>query len=201
MPAFPETALSRQDVIFLAAYLKNPELGEASEVSESSHIAAPPGQKRFYGQFGNVFRATNGLPAFSPPWSSLVAYDLNKGTVLWRRPIGTTPGLAAKGITDTGSSALMRNGPVVTAGGLLFIASGPDRTIRALDKDTGKTLWETQIDAMPDGIPAVYEVGGREYIAFYAAVGDETESVSYSPGKPGAQGYYVFALPQSTGSH
>ena len=94
----------------------------------------------------------------------------------------------------------MRNGPVVTAGGLLFIASGPDRTIRALDKDTGKTLWETQINAMPDGIPAVYEVGGREYIAFYAAVGDEKESLSYNPGKPGAQGYYVFALPQPAGS-
>jgi quinoprotein glucose dehydrogenase len=196
MPAFPETALSPQDISFLAAYLKNPDLGEASEASESSHIAAPPGQKRFYGPFGNIFRAVNGLPAFSPPWSSLVAYDLNKGTVLWRRPIGTTPGLAAKGITDTGSAALMRNGPVVTAGGLLFIACGPDRTIRALDKDTGKTLWETQINAMPDGIPAVYEVGGREYIAFYATVGDETESVSYNPGKPGAQGYYVFALPQ-----
>jgi quinoprotein glucose dehydrogenase len=200
MPAFSETALSPQDISSLAAYLKNPDLGEASEAPESSHIAAPPGQKRFYGQFGNVFRATNGLPAFSPPWSSLVAYDLNKGTVLWRRPIGTTPGLAAKGISDTGSAALIRNGPAVTAGGLLFIASGPDRTIRALDKDTGKTLWETQIDAMPDGIPAVYEVGGREYIAFYAAVGDEKESVSYNPGKPGAQGYYVFALPQPAGS-
>jgi quinoprotein glucose dehydrogenase len=199
MPAFPETALSPQDISFLAAYLKNPDLGEASEAPESSHIALPSGQRRFYGPFGNVFRAENGLPAFSPPWSSLVAYDLNKGTILWRRPIGTTPGLAARGITDTGSSALMRNGPVVTAGGLLFIASGGDRTIRALDKDTGKTLWETQINALPDGIPAVYEVGGREYIAFYAAVGDEKESLSYSPGEPGAQGYYVFALPQPAG--
>jgi quinoprotein glucose dehydrogenase len=94
----------------------------------------------------------------------------------------------------------MRDGPVVTAGGLLFIASGPDRTIRALDKDTGKILWETQINAMPDGIPAVYEVGGREYIAFYAAVRDEKESISYNPGQPGAQGYYVFALPQPAGS-
>jgi quinoprotein glucose dehydrogenase len=200
MPAFSETALPLQDLTFLAAYLKNPELGEASAASISSRIPPPPGQTRFYGPFGHVFYAENGLPAFSPPWSSLVAYDLNKGTILWRRPIGTTPGLAANGITDTGSAAFMRNGPVVTAGGLLFIASGPDRMIHALDKDTGKTLWETQIDAIPDGIPAVYEVGGREYAAFYAAVGNEKESISFNPGKPGAQGYYVFALPQSTGS-
>jgi quinoprotein glucose dehydrogenase len=89
---------------------------------------------------------------------------------------------------------------VVTAGGLLFIASGPDRTVHALDKDTGKTLWESELDANPDGIPAVYEVGGREYVAFYAAVSGEKESVTYKPGKPGAQGYYVFALPQASGN-
>src|SRR6185369_8200076 len=74
MPAFPETALSPPDINFLAAYLKNPELGQANEVSESSRIGAPSGQRRFYGQFGNIFRALNGLPAFGPPWSSLVAY-------------------------------------------------------------------------------------------------------------------------------
>src|SRR5260370_19167460 len=102
---------------------------------------------------------------------------MNNGRVIGRGPIRTTPGVAAKGITDTGSAALMRNGPVGTAGGLLFIACGPDRTIRALDEATGKTLWETQINAMPDGIPAVYEVVSREYITFYAAVGAENESV------------------------
>ena len=184
-----------EDVRFLAAYLADPTAGQATPALETSQSAPPSGQTRFYGQFGFIFRASDGLPAFSPPWSSIVAYDLNQGTILWRRPIGTTPGLATKGITDTGSSNLMRNGPVVTAGGLIFLASGPDRMIHALDKDTGKTLWETKIDANPDGIPAVYEVGGREYVAFYAAVSGEKASLSYDPGKPGAQGYYVFALP------
>ena len=199
MPQFTESALPPEQVECLAAYLRDPAAGEANASSESSRIAPPNGQARFYGQFGFIFRAKNGLPAISPPWSSIVAYDLNKGTILWRRPIGTTPGLAAKGITDTGSSDLTRNGPVVTAGGLLFLASGPDRMLHALDKDSGKTLWETQIDANPDGIPAVYEVEGREYVVFYAAVTGAKESMSYSPGKPGAQGYYVFALPDEKG--
>lgn len=200
MPAFTESALPPEQVEFLAAYLRDPAAGEANASSESSKIPPPSGQARFYGQFGFIFRAKNGLPAISPPWSSIVAYDLNKGTILFRRPIGTTPGLAAKGIKDTGSSDLIRNGPVVTAGGLLFLASGPDRMLHALDKDTGKTLWETQIDANPDGIPAVYEVEGREYVAFYAAVTGAKESMSYSPGRPGAQGYYIFALPEEKGS-
>jgi quinoprotein glucose dehydrogenase len=199
MPAFSDTALKPDDITALAAYLTDPIAGESTTALQAEGSPLPAGQTRFYGQFGNVFRAKNGLIAFSPPWSSIVAYDLNKGTILWRRPIGTTPGLAARGITDTGSSAFIRNGPVITAGGLLFIGTGPDRMIHALDKDTGKTLWETELDANPDGIPAVYQIDGRQYIAFYAAVGGEKESIAYKPGKPGAQGYYVFALPQAPG--
>lgn len=202
MPAFSETALKSEDVEALAAYLKNPAAGEA--VSENKPVqkgsavyAPPPGQTRFYGPFGNIFRAENSLPAFSPPWSSIVAYDLNDGSIKWRRPIGTTPGLAEVGIIDTGSSLPNRNGPVVTAGGLLIIASGADRMIQVLDKDTGKTIWATKLDANPDGIPAVYEVGGRQYIAFYATEGSQKKTLSHDPAKPGSQGYYVFALPQT----
>ncbi|HEX5434600.1 MAG TPA: c-type cytochrome, partial [Candidatus Angelobacter sp.] len=196
MPAFSPSMLSADYIRFLAAYLQDPVAGESSANSESTRNPPPAGQVRYYGQFGALFKAKDGLPAFNPPWSSIVAYDLNQGTILWRRPIGTTPGLAAKGITDTGSADLMRNGLVVTAGGLLIIATHADRTIRVLDKDTGKTLWETKIDANPDGIPAVYQANGREYVAFYADVSGQKSSMIYDPGKPGAQGYYVFALPE-----
>ena len=204
MPAFSEDSLSRTDVDALAAYLTKPDAGEAALTAPGAlnkadykpPFPAPAGQTRFYGPFGNVFRANDGVIAFSPPWSSIVAYDLNDGSIKWQRPIGTTPGLAAKGITDTGSSSFMRNGPVTTAGGLIFLASGPDRYIHALDKDTGKTLWETKLDANPDGIPAIYTVGDREYVAFFAAGGGK-ESMVFDPGKPEAQGYYVFALPKA----
>ncbi|HTF72118.1 MAG TPA: c-type cytochrome, partial [Edaphobacter sp.] len=201
MPAFSVTTLRPEDVDSLAAYLKDPAAGEAVAATPVRKASAPPGpapvgQTRFYGPFGNIFRTSNGLPAFSPPWTSIVAYDLNDGTIKWRRPIGTTPGLAEKGIKDTGSSDAIRNGPVVTAGGLLIIGSGPDRMVHALDKDTGQTLWETELDANPDGIPAIYEVAGQQYIAFYAAVDGKPQSISHKPGKPGAQGYYVFALPK-----
>jgi quinoprotein glucose dehydrogenase len=200
MPAFSESTLGPQDVLSLAAYLKDPAAGEGDQENpqvNSSAPAPPPGQTRFYGQFGFGFHANNGLSAFSPPWTSLVAYDLNAGTIKWRRPIGTTPGLVAKGIKDTGSAAFPRNGPVVTAGGLLIIGTGPDRMVQALDKDTGQTLWETEIDGNPDGIPAIYQVAGKEYIAFYAAASGSPESIAYKPGKTGSQGYYVFALPSA----
>ena len=76
------------------------------------------------------------------------------------------------------------------------MATGPDRFIRVLDKDTGETLWEKKIDGNPDGIPAVYEVGGREYVAFFADGGGKTSMIE-DAGKPEAQGYYVFALPET----
>ncbi len=111
MPAFSETTLKTDDVAALAAYLKDPAAGEAVSATPApvqkaaAPTGSPPaGQTRFYGPFGNIFRTENGLPAFSPPWSSIVAYDLNDGSIKWRRPIGTTPGLAEKGIKDTGSS-------------------------------------------------------------------------------------------------
>ncbi len=204
MPAFSEDSLSPESVQMLAAYLSDPAAGEAplpvsgaaaqGQFASPAPFPPPPGQTRYYGPFGNVFRSGSGMTAYSPPWSSIVAYDLNDGSIKWRRPIGTTPGLAAKGITDTGSVNFPRNGPVATGGGLLFMATGPDRVIRALDKATGETLWEKKIDGNPDGIPAVYEVGGREYVAFFASGGGKT-SMFEDAGEPEAQGYYVFALP------
>jgi len=62
-----------------------------------------------------------------------------------------------------------RNGPVVTVGGLIFVGSGGDGYVHAFDKDTGKVLWETELEGNPDGIPAVYAVDGHQYVAFYAA--------------------------------
>jgi len=206
MPSFSTTALSVANVDALAAFLSDPAKGLLPPPANASggrgRAALPPpppppaGQTRFYGPFGNIFRASNSLIAMGPPWSSLVAYDLNEGTIKWRVPIGTTPGLAAKGIKNTGSSAFIRNGPVVTAGGLIFIGTGPDRMIHALHKDTGKMLWELELPANPDGIPSVYEVGGRQYIAFFAANSGAKETVAYKPALPDSQGYYVFALPQ-----
>jgi len=209
MPAFSEATLTTANLEALMAYLVNPAAGAArapapgqeterrtSPVRERPAVPPPPpGQTRYYGPFGNTLFATNGMIAMSPPWSQLTAYDLNQGTIKWKIPLGTTPGLAAKGITNTGSSKFTRNGPVVTAGGLIFIGSGPDRIVHAYDKDTGKLLWEAELDANPDGIPSVYEVGGREYVAFFAASTKARESLVFKPGKSGAQGYYVFGIP------
>jgi quinoprotein glucose dehydrogenase len=107
---------------------------------------------------------STGLELIGPPWSQITAYDLNKGTIAWQVPDGEVTALARQGKTGLGSQA-PRGGVVVTAGGLLLAGTSSDRKFRAYDKDNGKVLWEIDLPAASEGIPAVYEVDGREYIA------------------------------------
>jgi quinoprotein glucose dehydrogenase len=212
MPGLGEanTSISPEGMKALLAYIANPAKG-AGEIPAPARGGGPlltagplPNGEahRFYGQFGNYWYASNGLNMIKPPWSELIAYDLNEGTIKWRIPSGTAPGLAAKGIKDTGAVNIVRNGLTVTAGGVIFMGTEPDLTFRAYDKDTGKTLWERELQSGPEGIPAVYEVGGRQYIATFCSSGGGSrnlpnETVARKAPKHEAQGYYVFALPRT----
>ncbi len=205
MPGFP--GLTAENLAAIESYFANPAAGgPPPETDETARRPGrgggpptpppPDGQTRYYGQFGSLWHAANGLPAIGPPWSEIVAYDLNEGSIKWRVPLGTVSSLAEKGITNTGSFRPTRNGPVVTAGGLIFIGTASDRKVRAYDKDNGASLWESEIEANPDGIPAVYETGGRQYVAFFAGSFRSYRGIAWKPGKPEAQGYYVYALPR-----
>jgi quinoprotein glucose dehydrogenase len=210
MPAFPVTNLIERSDEAVGAYLDNPGAGvipaEATRppAREGRRPLAPgperpDGLRQFSGPFGAQWLSEGGLPAIGPPWSELVAYDLNEGTIKWRTPIGTIPALAEKGIRGTGGYR-PTTGPVVTAGGLIFQTHGGDHTLRAYDKDNGQLLWEKKLEANPAGIPAVYEVGGRQYVVFTVggdSGGGSRTPAMFTPGKKEAQGYYAFALPQS----
>jgi quinoprotein glucose dehydrogenase len=144
---------------------------------------------RYESGFGFMI-ASDGLSPIAPPWTSLTAYDLNEGTIQWKIPLGDVPDLAAKGVKNTGTH-YPKVGPVVTAGGLVFTGTR-DRKVRAFDVENGKLLWETTVDAAIEGIPAVYEIGGRQYIVYCAAA---QEGLT-----PAAQvkirgAYVAFALP------
>jgi quinoprotein glucose dehydrogenase len=204
MPPFPVATVSNEQLDALLAYLADPAAGAGGGGGGGPRPPALPnvdGVTRYTGPLGSMFRAANGLPAIGPPWASIVAYDLNDGTIKWRTPLGSVRALAAKGIKDTGNAQRVhRNGPVVTAGGLIFIGTNADGTVRAFDKDTGRVLWERQIDGNPEGMAAVYEVDGRQYVAFCASFYSDVGpgNIAIFPGKVEAQGYYVFALPMKT---
>ena len=113
-----------------------------------------------------LFLDQNGVPAISPPWGTLNAIDLVTGDLLWKVPLGEYPQLVAQGIRNTGS--LNFGGAVATAGGVIFIAATADEKIRAIEKATGRTLWEFKLPAGGYATPSVYMIDGRQYVAIAA---------------------------------
>ncbi len=134
----------------------------------------------------------------SPPWSSIVAYDLNEGKIKWRKPIGQDRDAAAEGGENTGVPRAQRNGMIVTSTGLVF-STAKDGKIYAFDADNGEVLWKADLPAATEGIPAMYEVDGRHYLVVCATSPfrwGRGESENQPDGATPQGGYMVYALPQ-----
>ena len=133
----------------------------------------------------NKFLSPEGYPAISPPWGTLTAINLNTGEHVWKTTLGEYPELKEKGIPPTGTENY--GGPVVTAGGLLFIAAARDGMIRAFNKYNGKLLWQYQLPAPGFATPSVYSVNGKQFLVI-ACGGGKLKTKS-------GDTYVAFALP------
>jgi quinoprotein glucose dehydrogenase len=139
---------------------------------------------------------SNSLSAIGPPWSTITAYDMNDGRILWQVPDGNVTTLVDKAGKETGSHA-PRGGPVATAGGLLFNATSSDRKFRARNADDGSVIWEYDLPAASEGVPAVYEADGRQFVVIPVG-GNGLFSDGFGLPKPGPNQYIAFALPTGT---
>jgi quinoprotein glucose dehydrogenase len=176
MPAF--AALRPAEVSALTEYLLQ---GHGKELESAAPTDRGP-RFRFTGY--RKFVDPDGYPAIAPPWGTLNAINLHTGEYAWRIPLGEYPELAAK---DTGSENY--GGPIVTAGGLVFIAAtNYDRKFRAFDKATGELLWQTTLPMSGNATPITYEIAGRQFVVIYATGGKS--------GKWGPSGgvYVAFSL-------
>jgi quinoprotein glucose dehydrogenase len=181
MPAFPALAGTRRDA--LIAYVRTGEDGSKREVGSTSTGANSPAY--FFTGY-NKFLDPDGYPAVAPPWGTLNAIDLNTGRYLWKIPFGEYPELVAKGLRNTGSENY--GGPIVTAGGLLFIgATIYDRKFRAFDAATGRILWQAVLPFAGTATPITYSVEGRQYVLIAASGGKD-------PKGPQGSAYLAFAL-------
>jgi quinoprotein glucose dehydrogenase len=195
MPAFRD--LSNQDVGAIVTYLGNPA---AAQPLAAAGAGAPGsggrvedgGPLRFQTGYG-YFSASGGMWGIKPPYMTMTKYDLNTGDIRWQVPIGEIPSLSARGITGTGAAQLA-GGPAVTAGGLVFMTTG--NALGAYDQETGKLLWSGQLPATTNGIPTVYQVGGRQYVTIGSAGGGGFGGGQGGNAPPPTQVFITFALPE-----
>ncbi|MGB6975076.1 MAG: c-type cytochrome [Terracidiphilus sp.] len=175
----PQPALTAAQVAALLRFLR---IGEKPAGQE----AFPPGTDRYTFTGYRKFLDPEGYPAIAPPWGTLNAISLMTGRYLWKIPLGEYPALAVHGMPNTGSENY--GGPIVTAGGVLFIgATVYDRKFRAFDAHTGKLLWQWTLPFAGMATPATYMVNGRQYVVIVSSGGRDPKS-------PVGGSYIAFAL-------
>ena len=181
MPSVAFLKQSQREAV--VAYL----LGEASESTndEESDNRDVLGRSPYSSTGYHRFLYDKKYPAVKPPWGTLNAIDINTGEYLWKVPLGEWADLAEKGIRNTGTENY--GGPVVTDGGLVFIAASRDEHIRAFDKATGAELWKFKLPAAGYATPAVYSVRGRQFVVVACGGG--------KIGTKSGESYVAFSLP------
>ncbi|MDO8678504.1 MAG: c-type cytochrome, partial [Acidobacteriota bacterium] len=181
MPAFPD--MGARNIGDVADFLIT-----GKDKGADPALKNDPSWLKYRSDGESIFLDPDGYPAITPPWGTLNAIDLNEGTIRWKIPFGEFPELAAKGLTNTGSDNY--GGPLVTAGGLVFIgATNFDKKFRAYDKLTGALLWETILPAAGNATPSVYRIKGRQFIVIACGGGKN--------GAPSGSSIVAFALPRS----
>ena len=157
-------------------------------------VAAPA--QRYFTDYGL------GYPyLLAPPWSTIVAYDLNRGVIKWRKPLGQDRDVAKAGGRNTGvPRGSQRQGMIVTSTGIVF-STGRDGVLYAFDADNGEVLWSAELPMGTEGLPAAYQVKDKTYIVVNATTPhtwglNSRESGIGSPEPMGKGGYVVFALPE-----
>ncbi len=115
--------------------------------------------------------APSGVPCSPPPWGELVAVDLQTGDVRWRAPLGVLPALTTGDVPGREAwGSITLGGPLVTAGGLAFVAAGMDPALRAFDLTSGELLWRQTLPVPAQATPMTYlgPRGGRQFVVVVA---------------------------------
>lgn len=123
-----------------------------------------------YGLFRRFLQSPSDLPCSAPPWGLLTAVDLNEGKIRWQVPLGSMQDFGGAHAQQIPPGSISLGGPIVTAGGIVFIAGTADAHIRGFDVETGRELWKAQLPAGANATPMTYRLAGsgKQYLVIAA---------------------------------
>jgi glucose dehydrogenase len=132
----------------------------------------------------------------NPPYTTLTAYDLNKGTIKWQVGLGDDLRLVEQGVTGTGTAGMTKGGIIPTGSGLVFVTAA-DRKVHVYDTGTGKEVWALPLGGPTTGSPSMYELGGRQYLLVTTGATDGRSGARGGATAAGAPptGIVAYALP------
>ncbi len=137
---------------------------EAQEIFHDQEVSPQEGAP--YGMKRETLLSPLELPCTPPPWGVIAGIDLASGQIVWRKTLGTTEDLAPGPGLNLGTPNF--GGPVITAGGLVFIGAAMDNYLRAFDVANGRELWRGRLPAGGQATPMTYVWKGRQYVVIYA---------------------------------
>jgi quinoprotein glucose dehydrogenase len=192
IPAGPQPA---GPVVASGGIMRPPASGATPEAMQAYPEGVSAPAQRYFTDYGL------GYPyLLAPPWSQILAYDLNTGLIRWRQPLGQDLDVARAGGKGTGvPRGAQRQGMIVTSTGIVF-STARDGVFYAFDADNGEVLWQYRLPMSTEGLPAIYEVKDKHYIVVNATTPqtwglNSRESGIGSPDPLGKGGYVVFSLP------
>jgi len=158
------------DVPTEVALIARDDLGPAYESGEfenydfSRMTGTPYGMRRAL--LGSMFD----VPCTAPPWGVLSAIDMRKGIINWQTSVGSIQDVAPAIVPNIELGMAGLGGPIITAGGVIFMAAVMDNYLRAFDLNDGTVLWEGRLPAGGQATPMTYflEETGKQYVVIAA---------------------------------
>ncbi len=161
MPAFASVVKGKEKGMIAFLYEREQNSGKATKM-ETGQTKAGADKYLNLTAYGH-FRDPQGNPALRPPWGTLNAINLNTGEYEWQIPLGNSEKYQDKNGPETGQEGSA--GPIVTAGGVIFISGTNDQKLRAFDKNSGKLLWQTRLPGVANATACTYMANGKQYVA------------------------------------
>lgn len=141
-----------------------PGAHDNEDADHGDQIGAP------YGMARRFLQSPSDLPCSAPPWGVLTAVDMSEGKIRWQVPLGTMQDFGGTHAQQIPPGSISLGGPIVTAGGIVFIAGTTDSFIRGFDIESGKELWKAQLPAGANATPMTYQLrsNGKQYLVVAA---------------------------------